>query len=78
MKILKNFIFNLKMIISVSELEKLIENPNIKILDCSSQFARKNNCSRIEFLKGHIPGAIYFDLDNFKNPESDLPYTMPT
>ena len=66
-----------KATISVTDLEKLLGEPQkVKILDCSTQMGRED-CPRIEFLKSHIPGAIFLDLDNLKDQKSDLPYMMP-
>ena len=69
-----------KATISVSDLEKLLADPSkLKVLDCSTQMGREaGDCPRIEFLKSHIPGAIFLDLDNLKDQKSDLPYMMPS
>ena len=64
------------MTISVADLEKKIGTAGVKILDCSTQMGRQD-CPRIEYLKSHIPGAIWLDLDNLKDHKSDLPYMMP-
>jgi 3-mercaptopyruvate sulfurtransferase SseA len=53
-------------IISTDELEAILNEPNVKILDCSVQTGRED-CSRINFLRNHIKNAIYADLDNLRD-----------
>ncbi|WP_438471487.1 rhodanese-like domain-containing protein, partial [Streptomyces asiaticus] len=31
-----------------------------------------------EFERGHIPGAVYFDIDNVADKNTDLPHMLPT
>lgn len=31
-----------------------------------------------EFERGHIPGAVYFDIDNVADKHTDLPHMLPT
>ena len=38
----------------------------------------RQDCPRIEYLKSHIPGAVFLDLDNLKDQKTDLPYMMPS
>jgi 3-mercaptopyruvate sulfurtransferase SseA len=53
-------------IISTDELEAILNEPNVKILDCSVQTGRED-CSRMNFLRNHIKNAIYADLDNLRD-----------
>jgi 3-mercaptopyruvate sulfurtransferase SseA len=53
-------------IISTDELEAILNEPNVKILDCSVQTGR-DDCSRMNFLRNHIKNAIYADLDNLRD-----------
>ena len=66
-------------IISTDELTCLIETnqTNLKILDCSTQMGRRGDCCRLNFLRNHVKGAIFLDLDNLKDHKTDLPYMMP-
>ena len=64
--------------ISTEELASILGQSNVKVLDCSVQMGRQpGDCSRISFLKGHIKGAQYLDLENFKDHRSELPFMMP-
>ena len=37
----------------------------------------RKDCSRINFLKSHIKGALYLDLDNLRDKTTELPFMMP-
>ncbi|NQS92372.1 MAG: sulfurtransferase [Chloroflexi bacterium] len=49
-------------IISAEDLNKNLNNPNWTIFDCRFDFDEPERAAR-EYLEGHIPGAIYADLD---------------
>jgi thiosulfate/3-mercaptopyruvate sulfurtransferase len=50
---------------------------NIKILDCSWHMPNVNRNGYDEYLKQHIPGAIFFDLDKNSDVKTDLPHMLP-
>ena len=50
---------------------------NIKILDCSWHMPNVNRNGYDEYLKEHIPGAIFFDLDKNSDAKTDLPHMLP-
>mmetsp|Transcript_36811 Transcript_36811/g.56357 ORF Transcript_36811/g.56357 Transcript_36811/m.56357 type:complete len:264 (-) Transcript_36811:36-827(-) len=65
-------------IISTEELQAMLGNHGVKILDCSVQMGRQpGDDSRVNFLKEHIKGAQFLDLDNFKDQRSELPFMLP-
>ncbi len=63
-------------IVSTDWLNKNLEN--VKILDCSWHLMPETRDGNEEFLKEHIPGSIFFDLDKFSNQNSDLPHMLPS
>ena len=65
-----------KNIISPSKLNKIINNDRLKIIDCRWYINDKKK-GREEYNKGHIPGAIYFDLEKNSNPDNHLPHMLP-
>ena len=76
--ILSNTKMESQPIISTEELSLLIDKDNVKILDCSVQFGRKeDDFASINYHKSHIKGALFLDLDNLKDMKSQLPYMMP-
>jgi len=37
----------------------------------------RNDCSRINFLKNHIKGAQYLDIDNLRDKSTEIPFMLP-
>lgn len=51
--------------------------PSLVILDASWYLPVAKRDARAEYLAGHLPGAVYIDLDAISDPASDLPHTLP-
>ena len=49
----------------------------VKILDCSWHMPNVNRSGYDEYLKEHIPGAVFFDLDKNSDSKTDLPHMLP-
>ena len=47
------------------------------IIDCSWHMPSTERDGYREYLEGHIPGAIFFDLDKNSEPNTDLPHMLP-
>ena len=49
----------------------------VKLIDCSWHMpdVKRNACA--EYLKEHIPGANFFDLDKYSDANTDLPHMLP-
>lgn len=66
-------------IISTEQLEAILGNENLRVLDCSVAMGRQaGDDHRVGFMKSHIKGAQFFDLDNLKDHKNDLPFMMPS
>ena len=65
-----------KNIISPSKLNKIINNDRLKIIDCRWYINDKKK-GREEYYKGHIPGAIYFDLEKNSDLDNHIPHMLP-
>ena len=55
-------------------LEKNINN--VKIIDCSWHMPQSKRNGFEEYKKQHITNAIFFDLDNNSNKDTDLPHML--
>ena len=56
----------------------LINNiDKVRVIDCSWHLPDKKRNPYQEFVKEHIPGAIFFDLDKNSNQNTDLPHMLP-
>ena len=65
-----------KNIISPSKLNEIINNDNLKIIDCRWYIKDKRK-GKQEYMKGHIPGAIYFDLEKNSDSDNPIPHMLP-
>ena len=62
---------------SVVSTEWLSKNKNnVKIIDCSWHMPNLNRDPYKEYLLEHIKNAIFFDLDNNSNKDTDLPHML--
>ena len=49
----------------------------VKLIDCSWHMPNIKRNGYEEYLKEHIPGAIFFDLDKYSDTNTDLPHMLP-
>ncbi len=63
---------------STDWLECNLNAPDIRILDASWHLPDTYRNPRLEFENLHIPGAQFFDIDLFSDPESSLPHMVPS
>lgn len=66
-------------LIETDWLEANIDNPTLRIFDCSAYFHAEPGTGISNWQNGHIPGSAYVDLlEELSDPDSDLPLMMPT
>lgn len=51
---------------------------DLMVFDATKYLPNENRDGRAEFLTAHIPGARYFDIDEFADQDSSLPHMIPT
>ena len=51
--------------------------PNIVVVDGSFYLPTQGRDARAEYLAGHIPGAVFFDIDEVADDSTDLPHMLP-
>ena len=61
-------------LVDTNWLEKNINK--VKIIDCSWHMPQANRNGFEEYLKEHIPNAIFFDLDKNSKINTDLPHML--
>lgn len=54
-----------------------IGRPNLRVLDASWYLPTSGRAPAAEFVAGHIPGALFFDLDAASDRSSPLPHMLP-
>ncbi len=52
--------------------------PNLVVFDATKYLPNEPKDGKTEFLKAHIPGARYFDIDLVADPDTSLPHMVPT
>src|SRR5690349_14571747 len=65
-------------LISTDELAKIIGSPSVRILEAGFDMpGSKPPLARDKFPKAHIPGAVFFDIDDIADKQSSLPHMLP-
>jgi thiosulfate/3-mercaptopyruvate sulfurtransferase len=67
-----------KPLVSTDWLEQNLHQQGLVVVDGSWYLPAMNRDGAAEFLEGHIPGAVYFDIDDISDHSTDLPHTMPS
>ena len=63
-------------LVSTDWLRKNLINKNIKILDCSWHMPNTERSGKLEFENVHIPGSIFFDIDEFSDKNNEAPHAI--
>ncbi len=59
-------------------LAERLGDPKIAIVDASWYLPVQNRDAKAEFLAGHIPRAVHFDIDAFADKSTSLPHMLPS
>lgn len=54
-----------------------LDDPQVKIIDASWYLPTMNRNGKAEYDEGHIPGAVFFDIDAIADKTTTLPHMMP-
>jgi thiosulfate/3-mercaptopyruvate sulfurtransferase len=65
-------------LVSTAWLADELGKSDLVVFDATKYLPNENKDGRVEFLKAHIPGARYFDIDEVADPDTDLPHMVPT
>lgn len=63
--------------VSTQWLAENLASPDLMVFDASWHMPAANRDPRAEYLSGHIPGAVFFDIDGIANHATDLPHMLP-
>lgn len=64
-------------LVSTTWLKDRLGSPDIRILDASWHLPAAGRNARAEFDDAHIPGAVFFDIDEISDLSSPLPHMLP-
>ncbi|QYC11355.1 3-mercaptopyruvate sulfurtransferase [Brevundimonas nasdae] len=63
-------------LISTDELAAVLGAPDLRLIDGSWHLDGRDAAA--QFAEGHIPGAVFFDLEAVSDADSPLPHMLPT
>ena len=65
------------LLVSPEWLHGRLGDPGLRVVDGSWYLPAQDRDARGEFLAGHIPGAVFFDIDAIADRSTDLPHMLP-
>ncbi|ENZ83879.1 3-mercaptopyruvate sulfurtransferase [Caulobacter vibrioides] len=65
-------------LVSTAWLADHLDAPDVRVVDASWHMPAAQRDPAKEFLAAHIPGAVFFDIDEIADETSDLPHMIPT
>jgi len=64
-------------LVSTEWLAAHLSDPHVRILDSSFKQPGITPTARADYDAGHIPGAVFFDIDDVAEPGTSLPHMIP-
>ena len=55
-----------------------LDDPHVRVLDSSFKQPGITPTARQDYDSGHIPGAVFFDIDDVAEPGTTLPHMIPS
>lgn len=65
-------------VMAADEVRAALDDPGLVVLDGSWHLPSSGRNAYAEYLTGHIPGALFFDLEAESDPASPYPHMMPS
>jgi len=66
-----------ELLVSTGWLADHLGAPDVRILDASWHLPDAGRDARAEYAAAHIPGALFFDIDEISDGQASLPHTAP-
>ena len=67
-----------KWLVETDWLASHLDAPDLVILDASMHLPTTKRNAKAEYLDAHIPGALFFDIDDIADEASSLPHMLPS
>lgn len=67
-----------QVLVSTEWLADYLSAPDVVVVDGSWYLPAQARDPHAEYLAGHIPGAVFFDIDAIADPDTDLPHMLPS
>src|SRR4051794_15799700 len=65
-------------LVSTEWLAAHLDDPRVRVLDSSYKQPGITPTARADYDAGHIPGAVFFDIDDVAEPGTSLPHMIPS
>jgi len=65
-------------LVSTEWLAAHLADPHVRVLDSSYKQPGVTPTARADYDAGHIPGAVFFDIDDVAQPGTSLPHMIPS
>src|SRR5690606_6893142 len=65
-------------LIDTETLSRLMSAPDVRIVDATWFLPNVARSGRKEYEACHIPGAVYFDIDEICDSDTKLPHMLPS
>ncbi len=64
-------------LVSTEWLAEHLGEPGLRVVDATWYLPHLQRDAGAEYAVAHIPGAVFFDIDAIKDPQSSLPHMLP-
>jgi thiosulfate/3-mercaptopyruvate sulfurtransferase len=64
-------------LVTTDWLAERLGKPGIAVVDGSYYLPALKRDARAEYIAGHIPGAVFFDIEEISDTSTDLPHMLP-
>ncbi len=65
-------------LVSTEQLARRLDAPDLRVVDATWYLPSQGKNGRAEYEARHIPGAVFFDIDEIADTDSDLPHMLPS
>ncbi len=65
-------------VVSTAWLAERLGDPGMQVVDATWFMPPDTRVGRVEYERAHIPGAVFFDIDDIADKTSGLPHMLPT
>jgi thiosulfate/3-mercaptopyruvate sulfurtransferase len=65
-------------LVDTAWLAKHLNDPDLRVADATYFLPNQGRTSRGEYESQHIPGAVFFDIDEIADTENPLPHMLPS
>jgi thiosulfate/3-mercaptopyruvate sulfurtransferase len=69
---------NISPLVSTEWLAAHLAAPDIRVADASWYLPQAGRDAKAEYFSAHIPGAVFFDIDDLSDETSTLPHMLPS